>query len=207
MVFGSLKKLSREDLLEEILFLKNTKQKGFPKGHKRAGEREGMWGPTFNFFLNDILRKNKNVAVLDLRMKERETKTTINKKVLLRRIQKKTTPRFLILPVDKEKHFFSYLLDIESKIVRRIDLLSDPTQKGISDRALMRILGKTWSGVHPMPPRSRDAWYSGDCGPYVLYHVNRIIRNESLKNIDDKWTQKFRKKMGLFLEGTIEDWI
>jgi hypothetical protein len=207
MSFGRLSKLSSKDIAEEIFFLKNTKRKGYPKGHKRAGEREGMWGKTFNFFLKDILRKNKNVAVLDLVIKERETKTTINKKVLLRRVHKWTTPRFLILPVEKEKHFFSYLLDIELKLIHRVDLISSPSQGGISDNALMRVLGKTWSVVQGLPESARDGWRCGDCGHFVLYHVNRIVNNEKVSVVSEKWTQEFRQKMGEFLEGTRDDWI
>jgi len=206
MAYRTVPHLNLTQLEEEIYILTHTELRGYPKGHPRARQREGLTGYAFDFFLNDLLQQHRNAIVLDECIKERKTKTTIKKAVLRRRIVKRTTPRFLILPVDVEGHFFSYVLDKDNNIVYRVDC-GDPSQSGISDRAIKRALGGGWSDVQLMPKSTRNGWYCGDCGPFVLYYINKIIRGERLDRLTQKKTQEFRIGMGNYLEGTVNRWI
>ena len=190
----------------EMNNLLHTTLNGYNKGHPNSGERDGLLTETFDFFLDDLLTHHHNAIVMRNIVRENKTKTTINKKVLGRRLVKRTTPRFIILPVTIEGHFFSYLIDRDNNIVHRVDG-DDPTQNGISDRALKRFLGEGWGEVQQTSAASRRGWICGDCGVYVLYYIHRLLQDQAVRGVIRKTSKSFRVGMGEYLEGKVDEWV
>src|ERR1043165_1029893 len=191
---------------KEISYLTQTPLNGHPKDHPLKGKRDGLLDETFDFFLDDLLTYHPNAIVMRKIVKENVSKTTINKEVLGRRLLKRTTPRFIILPVRMEGHFFSYLLDRDNNIIHRVDL-NGPSRGGISDRAMQTFLGDEWGEVQQTSADSTKGWAWGDCGPYVLYYIHRLLQDQAVRGVTKKTSQAFRVGMGEYLEGKVDEWI